>query len=298
MQEIIDQYINYLQIEKNASRYTIRNYKTDLLDFCNYLASRKIISLEQADKYLVRGYLSYLMKNGIVKRSIARKLSAIRSFFKFLNREKIIDSNPLASVVTPKLDKTLPSFLTLQEVEKLLEQPDMSRPDGQRDRALLELLYASGMRVSEIVSFNLSAIDLERREIRVVGKGSKERIVLMGIPAVRYLTQYINSGRRLLLKGRVSEALFVTRLGSRLKVRDVQRIVEKYARKAGFNKAVFPHLLRHTFATHLLDHDADLRVVQELLGHASLSTTQVYTHVSKSQAKKVYIAAHPLAKEL
>jgi len=297
VQEVVNGFVHYLEAERNASRYTIRNYTSDLRDFFRFLGSKGIVSLEHADKYMIRGYMAYLMKEGIVKNSIARKMSAIRTFYKYLIREEIIKTSPIATVVSPKLDRRLPSFLTLAEVERLLNTPDLTQPQGQRDRALLELLYATGLRVSEIVSLDFYQINIENREIRVVGKGSKERLVLMGVPAANALTSYLNQGRRLLLGEKVSQAVFINRYGRRIPARRVQKILDACARKAGFNKRVYPHLLRHTFATHLLDGNADLRVVQELLGHASLSTTQVYTHVSKAQAKKVYLAAHPMAKE-
>lgn len=297
MQEVVDRFVNYLQSEKNASTYTIRNYTTDLRDFFRFLSNRKIVSLEHADKYMVRGYLSFLVNNGIKKTSIARKMSAIRSFYKYLNREEILTTNPVATISSPKLDRRLPSFLTIPEVEQLLKTPDVTKPQGQRDLALMELLYASGLRVSEIISLNLDQVDLETMEIRVTGKGNKERIVLIGIPAAVAIKEYINRGRRELLKDRVSKALFVNRFGQRIPARRVQKILDTVARKARLHKRVYPHLLRHTFATHLLDGNADLRTVQELLGHASLSTTQVYTHVSKSHSRKVYLASHPLAKE-
>jgi tyrosine recombinase XerC len=297
MQEVVDRFVHYFQTEKNAFPYTIRNYTIDLRDFFRFLSSKQIVSLEHVDKYMIRGYLSFLMKNGIEKGSISRKMSAIRSFYKFLNREKILTENPVALLTSPKIDRRLPSFLTIKEVEALLLAADTTKPQGLRDRALLELLYASGLRVSEIVSLNMDGIDLETREIRVIGKGSKERIVLMGIPAANALKDYINRGRNVLLRGKVNNAVFINRLGNRIPVRRVQKIIDTISKKAGFNKRVYPHLLRHTFATHLLDGNADLRIVQELLGHASLSTTQVYTHVSKSQSRKIYLASHPLANE-
>jgi integrase/recombinase XerC len=237
------------------------------------------------------------MKLGLVKASIARKLSAIRSFYRYLLQEGLVFTSPAATTSSPKLDKRLPSFLTLEEARRLLEAPDVSTPQGQRDRALLELLYASGLRVSELVKLNLEQINLDTREIRVWGKGSKERVVLMGKPAAGALATYINEGRPKLLGGKRSSTLFVNRYGGRLPERRVQRILEKYTRIAGMAKRVHPHMLRHTFATHLLDGGADLRVVQELLGHAALSSTQIYTHVTKSQAKKVYLSAHPMARE-
>ena len=279
------------------SAYTVRNYTADLLDFFSFLRAKGISSLKEVDRLTLRDYLSHLMKQGLVKASIARKLSAIRSFYRYLLREGVISTSPAATTSSPKLDKRLPSFLTLEEVKRLLEAPDLSTPQGQRDRALLELLYASGLRVSELVQLNLEQINLDTREIRVWGKGAKERVVLMGEPAAKALTAYLRRGRPKLLGKKKSSALFVNRYGGRLPERRIQRILEDYAKLAGIDKRVHPHLLRHTFATQLLDGGADLRVVQELLGHADLSSTQIYTHVTKSQAKKVYLSAHPMARQ-
>jgi integrase/recombinase XerC len=297
VQEVFNKYKNYLEAERNASPYTVRNYTTDLSGFFNFLKTKEISLLEEVDRHVLRDYLSYLMEQGIVKASIARKLSAIRSFYRYLLREKIISTNPVATTSSPKLDKRLPSFLTPEETVRLLEAPDLSTPQGLRDRALMELLYASGIRVSELVNLDVGQVNLNTNEIRVWGKGSKERMVLMGQPAAAALTAYLNQGRPQLLGEKRSSALFVNRYGGRLIERRVQRILEKYTTIAGISKRVHPHMLRHTFATHLLDGGAGLRVVQELLGHANLSSTQIYTHVTKSQAKKVYLAAHPMARE-
>jgi len=295
MQQLFNKYINYLEAERNASPYTVRNYTTDLLGFFQFLRDRDIDSLKGVDRHVLRDYLSYLMEKGFVKASIARKLSAIRSFYRYLLREEIISVSPVATTSSPKLDRRLPSFLTIEEVGRLLEAPDLSTPQGLRDCALLELLYASGLRVSELVSLNLEQVNLDSNEVRVWGKGSKERIVLMGEPAARALSTYLTRGRPEFLGKKGTNALFLNRYGGRLIERRVQRILEKYTDIAGIGRRVYPHMLRHTFATHLLDGGADLRVVQELLGHASLSSTQIYTHVSKSQAKKVYLSAHPMA---
>jgi integrase/recombinase XerC len=299
MQEIFNRYIQYLEAERNASPYTVRNYRDDLLDFLYFLKKKKIDPLNETkvDRHVLREYLSELVERGLAKASIARKLSAIRSFYRYLVREEIIPKNPIEQVSSPKLDKRLPSFLTQEEMEKLLGAPDLSTPLGQRDRAFLELLYASGLRVSELVGLTPEQIDLESNEIRVWGKGSKERVVLMGEPAAAALKDYLNQGRVELLGKKKSQALFLNRYGQPLPERSVQRILQQYAKKAGIGKRVHPHMLRHTFATHLLDGGADLRVVQELLGHARLSSTQIYTHVTKGQARKVYLAAHPLARE-
>jgi len=297
MQEVFNRYINYLEAERNASRYTVRNYTSDLLDFFGFLRDREIISLNEVDRHVVRDYLSQLIERGFVKGSIARKLSAIRSFYRYLLREEMISTSPVESTSSPKLDRRLPSFLSIEEISRLIETPDLSTPEGQRDRALLELLYASGLRVSELVNLDMEQVNLNTNEIRVWGKGSKERVVLMGKPAASALIAYLDQGRPKLSGNKKSSALFITRYGQRLIERRVQRILEKYANIAGIEKRVHPHMLRHTFATHLLDGGADLRVVQELLGHANLSSTQIYTHVTQSQARKAYLSAHPLAQE-
>ena len=297
MQEVFTRYINYLKAERNASPYTVRNYTSDLMDFFGFLRDREIISLNEVDRHVVRDFLSQLIEQGFVKGSIARKLSAIRSFYKYLLREEMISTNPVESTSSPKLDRRLPSFLSIEEINRLIETPDLSTPEGQRDRALLELLYASGLRVSELINLDMEQVNLNTNEIRVWGKGSKERVVLMGKPAASALNAYLNQGRPKFLGEKKSSALFITRYGKRLIARRVQRILEKYANIAGIEKRVHPHMLRHTFATHLLDGGADLRVVQELLGHANLSSTQIYTHVTQSQARKAYLSAHPLAQE-
>ncbi|MFC1987585.1 tyrosine recombinase XerC [Chloroflexota bacterium] len=306
MQEVFDRYIKYLELERNVSPYTVRNYFTDLLGnyargsekgFFQFLRLKKIGSLDEVDRHTLRDYMAWLMEQGVVKASIARKLSAIRSFYRYLVREGILSLNSLENTSSPKLDKRLPEFLTIDEMRRILEAPDLSTPQGQRDRALLELLYASGLRVSELASLNLEQVNPDTHEIRVWGKGAKERMVLMGEPAARALTAYLEDGRTRLLGNKKSNALFLNRYGERLTERSVQIELQETADRAGIGKRVHPHMLRHTFATHLLDGGADLRVVQELLGHASLSSTQIYTHVSKSQAKKVYLSAHPMAQE-
>jgi integrase/recombinase XerC len=308
MQEVFSKYLNYLKVERNVSPYTVRNYRSDLVGnykrgagkgFFQFLKLRNVDSLDKVDKTVMRGYLAYLAEQGIVRASIARKLSAIRSFYSYLVREGILTKNPLQQVVSPKLEKRLPSFLTVAETVRLLTAPDLSKPKGQRDRAILELLYAAGLRVSELVNLNREGqVNLDTREIRVLGKGAKERVVLIGEPAAGVLDNYLARGRPVLLgeKGG-EEALFLNRNGERFTEREVQKMLGEYADKAGITKRVHPHLLRHTFATHLLDGGADLRVVQELLGHANLSSTQIYTHVTRSQARKVYLSAHPMAKK-
>ena len=305
MQEVFSRYINYLEAERNFSSYTVRNYSSDLLGnykrgsekgFFQFLKIKKVDTLENVDKAILRDYLAYLMEQGIVKASIVRKLSAIRSFYRYLVREGILAKNPLELASSPRRERRLPSFLTVDEMLKLLKAPDTNTPQGQRDRAIMELIYAAGLRISELARLDVAQINLETCEIRVLGKGSKERVVLIGQPAAMALNNYITNGRPALLDAKTDRgALFLNKNGGRLSERMVQKMLAKYARIAAINKRIYPHLLRHTFATHLLDGGADLRVVQELLGHSNLSTTQIYTHVTQSQARKVYLSAHPMA---
>jgi len=297
MQELFIKYRNYLEVERNASPYTVRNYTSDLTDFLNFLRSRGTSSLRDIDRTILRDYLADLIERRFVKRSIARKLSAVRSLYRYLIREEIVETNPVKNTTSPRLDRRLPEFMTADEMVRLIECPDITNPIGQRDRALLELLYASGIRVSELAGLNIENVDIDSREIRVWGKGSKERITLMGEPALKALQAYLAEGRQTLSGKKTTNALFINRYGSRLTQRSIQELLDKYALAVGIARKIHPHMVRHTFATHLLDGGADLRVVQELLGHASLSSTQIYTHVSKNQARKVYMSSHPLAKD-
>lgn len=284
----IDFYTNHLKTERNYSPHTISNYKRDLVFLTGFFKERKI------NRLTAREYLVQLEKNGFSKRSIARKLSAARSFFRFLMREKMAEVNPFDSLLTPKIPKKLPNFLYPEEMARLLKAPK-SDPLGRRDLAILEILYSSGIRVTELASLSLNELDLAEGEIRVFGKGSKERIVLFGSHAVSAVKDYLKTARPELLADKKSAAVFIGRRGTRLTTRQIERLIKYYAKKAGIVKKVTPHTLRHSFATHLLDGGADLRMVQELLGHVSLSTTQVYTHVTKERLKKVYESSHPRA---
>jgi len=295
--EVFNNYMTFLKAEQGLSQYTMRNYSTDLLDFFKFLKAEGISSLTEVTSATIREYLSCLTEHHISKSSIARKLAALRSFYHYLVREGFVTSDPMARISTPKLDKHLPCFLTEEEIRRLLLTPDSSTPWGQRDRAILEVFYASGVRISELVGLDLEGVNLDSGELRVWGKGNKERVVLIGTPSVKALMAYLNQGRPKLLNGKRNSALFLNCSGERIHRRAVQKMLKEYAGLAGIDKRVYPHMLRHSFATHLLDGGADLRVVQELLGHVSLSTTQIYTHVSKSQLRKVYLSAHPLAKE-
>lgn len=292
---VINGYTRYLEAERHASPYTVRNYTRDLRHFIEYLNGQKVSTFDEVDRQLLRGYISFLQGQGYEKTSISRKLSALRSFYNYLIQRDLISANPLMAVSSPKLDKKLPSFLSSEEVVRMLGSPDTGTPLGQRDRAILELLYASGLRVSEIAKLDLGNLNLDTLEIRVRGKRSKERVTLIGKPAAAALSLYLGEGRMQLLGDSRTEALFVNRYGRRLSQRSIQKAISKHALAAGLDKRVFPHMVRHSFATHLLDGGADLRVVQELLGHANLTTTQIYTHVTQSQARKVYLSAHPRA---
>lgn len=311
-----ESFLHYLETELNLSPRTVRNYVNDLVGnlkkgepkgFFQFLDSQHILFPDSVDKYVIRNYLAWLLEKRIAKNSIARKLSAIRSLYRYLLREELITESPIPVVrkhggrlssFSLKLDKRLPSFLTIDEIGQLLEVPDLNTPQGLRDRAIMELIYAAGLRISELVSIKESQVDLYSRELRVIGKGKKERIVIIGIPAIKALKAYLKNGRpKLVNKSKPNSALLLNYQGGALTVRWVQKTVLRYAKLAGIRQEVHPHLLRHSFATHMLDGGADLRVVQELLGHSSLSTTQIYTHVSRSQAKKIYRTSHPLAKE-
>ena len=293
MEELLQKYVRHLELERNISRFTVRNYTNDVKSFLNYLSDIGIDSPAKVKRSTMRRYLGWLHDEGTSRGSISRKLSALRSFYRYLLREKLVDSEPLSTLSSPKQAKRLPTFLTHGEMAKLLVAPDSSTPQGLRDRAILELLYATGLRVSEIVSLDLKDLNLGSRQLRVWGKGAKERMVLMGKPAAEALQLYLNSARPKLQSQTDTQAIFLNRFGERVVERRIQHIIKKYAKKAGIDMRIFPHIMRHTFATHLLDGGADLRSVQDLMGHARLSSTQVYTHVTQSQIRRKYLAAHP-----
>lgn len=293
MEELLKRYVRHLELERSISPLTVRNYTGDIQGFLDFLGNNGVDSLDKVSRSTMRLYLGWLHEQGIARASISRKLSALRSFYRYLARENLVDAEPLSTLSSPKLEKRLPTFLTHEEMARLIEAPDTSTPQGLRDRAILELLYAAGVRVSEIVALDLKDIDLGSRQIRVWGKGSKERMVLMGRPAAEALKLYLDLGRIKLEGKAYTQAVFLNRFGERIVVRRIQHIIKKYARQAGLEMRVFPHIMRHTFATHLLNGGADLRVVQDLLGHARLSSTQIYTHVTQSQIRRNYLAAHP-----
>lgn len=290
MAENLPKYLNHLKNERNYSPHTLSNYQRDLIFLETFLKTKKL------DRLAAREYLIELEKKKYSRRSIARKLSAARSYYRYLLREKKIAVNPFEALLTPKLPKRLPNFLYPEEIKPLLAAPNLKTPIGLRDQAILEVVYGTGLRVKEVVGLNNNDIDFDEGEIKVFGKGSKERIVVFGSHALSALNKYRNEARGKLLSGQKNNAFFLGRRGSRLSSRQIERMIKCYAKKCGLTKKVTPHTLRHSFATHLLEGGADLRMVQELLGHVSLSTTQVYTHVTKERLKKVYDLAHPRAK--
>ena len=290
---LVEKYQGHLKAERDLADLTIRNYSTDLEPLYDYMQRNDIHGLDALDRSTLRGYLAWLVELGYVRASIVRKLSALRSFLRWLIRQKLIEKDPLPTRGIMKLDSRLPRFLSQEEVARLVQAPDLSKSLGPRDRALLELIYAAGLRVSEATGLNMGDVNLETRELRVIGKGSKQRVVLMGTAARDALSLYLREERPRLANHHSGNALILNRSGSRLSQRSIQEKVRRYAGKVGLGSGVHTHTLRHSFATHLLEGGADLRVVQELLGHASPATTQVYTHVTHSEAKKVYLAAHP-----
>jgi len=283
-------------VERDASPHTISRYRREILEFLNFVEKQGIQSWPEIDRVILRQYLAWLNIQGYVKASVARRLSQLRSFGRFLVRDDVVPNNPFRLVSSPKVPKRLPVPLSVPETVALLGAPDVSTPRGLRDYTILEALYSGGLRVSELSGLNLSSIDWSRKELRVWGKGAKERIVLLGTPAIAALQAYTERSRPELLQETPTDALFLNRSGGRLTTRSVMSLLSKYSRMAGLEKHVTPHTLRHSFATHLLDGGADLRSVQELLGHARLATTQIYTHVSRNRAREVYLRSHPLAR--
>jgi integrase/recombinase XerC len=313
MERAIDLFLTYLKTERGYSEHTLINYSADLSQFTQFIAPVLEKPVEavrpgQITHLVIRQYLGHLQKLGRSRATVARKLAVLRTFYKFLLRQGLVERNPLERVSTPRQEKRLPGFLSEKEASRLVESPDPASLLGLRDLAILEVIYGCGLRVSELVGLNLIHLDLPGGYLRVQGKGGKERIVPMGRQAAEALEVYLTKGRpglrrrqKAALKESVNDRsqllweqpLFLNKHGTRLSDRGVRDLVKKYASRSGLDQAVYPHLLRHTFATHLLDRGADLRSVQELLGHARLSTTQIYTHVTKKQLHRVYRRSHP-----
>ncbi len=288
----LENFLRFLEAEKNASPHTIKNYGSDLREFFEFLGT-SFAGIRDINYLAIRRYLAFLKDRNCLKSTISRKLACLKSFFKYLAREKVLEASPAAGISTPKRDRRLPSFLDLSEVERLIEMTNGTTWESKRDRAILEVLYSSGIRVSELVSLDRESVDLVSGMVKVRGKGKKERMVPLGSYAVQAIEDYLDAAPLVERGGNCP--LLINRSKTRLTDRSVRRVLLKYARRAALKKEISPHTLRHSFATHLLDRGADLRSVQELLGHANLSTTQIYTHVSAKRLKEAYQAAHPRA---
>ncbi len=301
---VIQEFIDYLGVERGLAVNTLESYGRDLRQFLRYLKRRNgedpddegdELLIEGATRATVVAYVVWMRERGMASSTIARRLAAMRSFYNFMVQEDYMPRNPVRDVEVPKPDRRLPVVLTVEEVERLLRQPDPGDAIGMRDRAILELLYATGLRVSELVDLDLEHIDTVRRQLRCIGKGDKERMVPMGSLSAQAVQRYLDAGRPRLLRDVRERALFVNNHGRRLTRQGVWKIVKRHGASARIKKKITPHTLRHSFATHLLENGADLRSVQEMLGHADISTTQIYTHLTGGHLKDVYSRAHPRA---
>lgn len=294
----LEDFKSYIIAEKNFSKHTAKAYCSDILSFLIWMDEQ---SCEDINFSKVREYLHFIQKFNYKKTTIARKIASLRTFYKYLYRERKVDSNPAMNLTNPKRPKSLPKFLTPDEVEQILNNTKIETPAGYRNRTILELLWATGMRISELSGLNFGDLNLEHNEIRVFGKGSKERIILVTDRAKNFLERYIESARDLIPKGfpvpdkSEDSPVFINNTGYRLQTRTVRNVINEVVEKINLPKHVTPHMFRHSFATHLIENGADLRVVQELLGHASISNTQIYTHVSTQHLKDVYNETHPRA---
>jgi integrase/recombinase XerD len=293
MEQLLDQFLHYLIVEKGLSRNTIEAYSHGLTRFLNHLREKGVQEIREVCKFHIRGFLLALRGKNLNTKSIVRNLVAIRTFFRFLIQEGVLESNPVEELESPQVAKTLPEILTLEEIEQILEQPNLQTPLGTRDRAMLEMLYATGMRVSELTQLPIHQVNLEGGYVLLYGKGSKERIVPLGTEAMKWVTVYLKTARGILSKGKEDPSLFINRSGKGMSRQRFWKNLKDYARRAGLHKRITPHLLRHSFASHLLERGADLRSVQMMLGHADISTTQIYTHVTGERLKKVHKQYHP-----
>ena len=293
MRELIETFLNYLSVERGLSRNTIVSYKKDLEIFMDFLESQHISALSKTDRNDIINFMLKQKNHGISANSVARRLQAIKGFYRFLVRERILSQDPTSLMEAPKLWKKIPESLSLNEVESLLSQPNTRERTGMRDRAILEAMYATGMRVSEAANLRLDKVNLDVGFLRCIGKGEKERIIPLGKKAQIAIKRYIELARPHLQKKQDCECLFLNRFGKRISRQMLWKIIKKYARAARIKKPIRPHILRHTFATHLLERGADLRSVQEMLGHSDISTTQIYTHINKDRLKSIHKMFHP-----
>lgn len=293
MKELIDSFLNYLSVERGLANNTITSYREDLFAYSGFLENLRLGALSKVTKEDIINFMLFQKDKGLAANSISRRLAAIRMFHRFLARERILKSDPTNLVDSPKLWKKIPDTLSLNEVDALISKPDLHDKQGVRDRAILETLYATGMRVSEAVNLKIDNVNLDIGFLRCIGKGNKERVIPLGKKAIISLKRYIGSGRKSVLDKKESEFLFLNRFGKKLSRQSVWKIIKMYARAARIKKPIRPHMLRHSFATHLLERGADLRSVQEMLGHANISTTQIYTHINRDRLKTVHRAFHP-----
>jgi integrase/recombinase XerD len=293
--EVLDPFLHYLAVEKGLARNTLEAYSRDLNTYLDFLEAEGIVSFDETTKGTAMAFIQHLQKRGLSQRSVTRALVAIRGLYRYLSQEGQLEANPLEDMELPRLISRLPHVLTVQDVEQLLAQPDAETPRGIRDGAMLELLYATGMRVSELVDLPTSELNLEVGFVTVRGKGGKERIVPIGEAAMERARTYLEGARPAILKERESTYLFLNNRGGRLSRQGFWKILKKYALQAGITKRITPHTLRHCFATHLLERGADLRFIQAMLGHVDISTTQVYTHVNQEYLKQLHRQYHPRA---
>ena len=297
MKILKEKFIDYITNEKNYSDYTITAYTKDLNTFFFFLKTIEKNKIDQIDYSVIREYLTWLYNKKYSKKTISRKISTLRSFFRFLLLNKIIDKNPMILISNPKEDKKLPVFLHSNELEALLEIPNVKTPLGQRNKLIIELLYSTGIRVGELVNLKINDFNLYNCTIKVMGKGNKERYVIFGKILKELLIEYMNETRLKLLKGKNSEYLLINKNGNSLSARGVRLIIDEIVKKSSLEKKISPHIIRHTFATHMLTEGADLKIVQELLGHSNLSTTQIYTHLSNEKIREIYLKTHPRARK-
>jgi len=295
MEGVLKEFIYFMSVEKGLSSNTLESYQRDLRKFFFFLQERNINEIEHVSRKIITDFLAEQKEKGLAPTTLTRRLASIRSFYQFLQKEQLTTENPSLELETLKTEKKLPQVLSVQETELLLEQPGTNSTTGIRDKAMLELLYATGMRVSELVSLNLSDINMKMGFIKCSGKGNKERMIPLGSAALRSIQEYLKSSRLILSKQKEDKALFLNQQGTRLTRQGFWKILKKYAQKAGINEDITPHTLRHSFATHLLENGADLRSVQEMLGHADIATTQIYTHVARNKIKEIYNQTHPRA---
>lgn len=296
-QTLLNGFTEHLKAEKGLADLTIRNYAADIQPLYEYMAQSGIADMRALDRHTLRAYLAWLNRLGYARPSVARKLSTLRTFLKWLARKGVIEGDPLPKRGVMRVEKRLPRFLSQDQAARLMDAPDAAKPIGLRDQALLEVIYGGGLRVSEASNLRVTDLNLSTREVRVTGKGSKQRVLLLGETAKNALTVYLRHGRPALASKDSDTILFINRFGGRLSQRSIQQKVRKYSVKAALPAGVHTHTLRHSYATHMLEGGADLRVVQELMGHASPATTQIYTHVTNAQAKQVYLDAHPRAQK-